>query len=274
MIAYAAQLLSKEGAMKYQSRNITPLLPEDKKDLLRNMPKNLLVEENRRNQMIDYPEIYECRCSNTFNRLQPASKREEIDRVILEQIQNHYPLENHPELHITSIASAGAFNELVLHSQLTNLGYTVHWTLVDPLYFNSEESTHNHENDESGPQTFETFQSLVQDISINSTAKKVKGALEYFEGETQAEIILGIDMDLKGVILEKNKVPTELWNKATEIYPRLQYSSTSDLHTLISCLAQKAEEQPLFIRTAKGRGNISFLASKERNTVFENSFFM
>lgn len=183
-----------------------PITTENLVEALTTIPRSLL----NRGVMKAYPSISECHCciglSRDINKFSDIRKR--IETKLVQAINNKFP-KNQP-LKILSIASGGCFQELVLHALLVKSGYTVHWTVIDPTYFDSKSS-----------KTVEDFEKLVKEISPDSKVKAwydMEGIFAEYQRENSPDlpqVVLAIDADL---------------NHLNEITPELQESMRDDPH--------------------------------------------
>lgn len=147
------------------------------KDLVSN-PQSCLIRPNpgsTKSIMKGHEHIYECSCKSFFVRSgnEISDLRLKMENSLIRKIKMKFPLPQEKPITICSFASAGCFQELVLHAKLTDLGYKVNWVLVDPIYFEPQKgdvSKPIQGSPESHP-TIKQFTNLISEISKSSKDK-------------------------------------------------------------------------------------------------------
>ena len=134
--------------------------------------------------------FFECACCSTFDRTK-SLVRKRTEEILINKIQEKYPLNQKKSLTICSIASGGCFQELILHAKLTLLGYQVNWVLVDPAYF-SEGACKN---------AAEAFQAFTKEHTPQTQVTVAYDSDQIFshlrQGDLKPDIFLSIHSDLE-----------------------------------------------------------------------------
>ncbi|MFI0435892.1 MAG: hypothetical protein ACH350_09260 [Parachlamydiaceae bacterium] len=123
--------------------------------------------------------------------------RRQIERDFIASFQEHFPSKETP-LTICSIASAKCFGDLRLHAKLTELGYTIHWMLVDQIYANEDER-----------QVVNDFTRFAKKMSPNTEVAFGCDALQviddYQDSSDQPDVFLMIGADLEGTFAQDHQ---------------------------------------------------------------------
>lgn len=170
--------------------------------LLVNAPEKLLekVPNSSKSRMKDYPNIFECHCLPQLSR-DKTNKRLQMEDAFIKTVQEKFPLPRKEPITLSSIASSGCFQELVLHAKLIKLGYSVNWILVDPMYYEDSKSP------EQNP-TYKEFVSLVKSISPDSQCEPSRDYEELFAVPhgLKPDVFMAIDVDLYGIVEAETKL--------------------------------------------------------------------